>query len=419
MQSLKAFAQSTFGELKEALADDDDEEESPTPKALPPLASAAWPEAPSNALGGRGEAAKLEFAALAQSPCFNVLSKLDEDLAGKWGDPDLPLADMAVLACRTLRKVLPMVAIEASAPSETQRMLTSFSERYEQLLAENAALQQKARELSAAKDTLEAAASQAEACRSAHRAAIARVEELSSESAELKERMRSQGLDSEEHERLLRKLDQKDAEIRAGAEAMQRLQEVVEDQSAMSSRCWALERELAAAKAAAAAERANAPPPPPPPTEAAQGQDSLMGRCLTVEKELKETSAALEVLLEEKAQRLADQEHLVDRRLVTSMLALYHDHVSSGQRALAEQVLNQTLQILGGVPEEANLRQRVKVAEEAAKKRLARPLGNAFVDFLAARNASAKRDVTRKAKPTIRGRSSTDQGGFRKMRFGF
>ena len=48
-------------------------------------------------------------------------------------------------------------------------------------------------------------------------------------------------------------------------------------------------------------------------------------------------------------QPMAWQEHLVDRRLVTSMLALYHDHVSSGQRALAEQVLNQTLQILGAL----------------------------------------------------------------------
>ena len=143
---------------------------------------------------------------------------------------------------------------------------------------------------------------------------------------------------------------------------MERLQEVVDDQSSLAIKCWNLERELREAKEARETVDPMSMAIKPDDeawrrgTQTRQGSqeshEHLLARCQHAEKELSDTSAALEVLLEEKSKRIEDQEHLVDRRLVTSMLALYHDHVSSGQRALADQVLTQALHILGGVPEE-------------------------------------------------------------------
>jgi len=62
------------------------------------------------------------------------------------------------------------------------------------------------------------------------------------------------------------------------------------------------------------------------------------------------------------------------------MLALYKDHLSTGQRRLAEQVLGQTFEILGG-SEAAAERQRIrKLALEAKSPK--GPLSDAFLDFL-------------------------------------
>ena len=437
MHSLKAFAQSTLVELKDALVDavgDDEDEDEDFTGGLPaqtlqaegaselredlggdPIetfsVSAINGEASANTLAqskesAESEATKLEFRAVRDSPYLeSCLTEMDSDKAtraGEWNKDDLSVPEIAALSCWTLRQLLPLAAPAsrtAEAPSETQRLLRSFSDRYDVLLSEHSALQQRTRELSIANSELSRSAQQAESWKSAHGAAIARLEELSSENADLKERIRSQKdainqIRSEEHQlsknQLAEKLEQKDAEIQALAGAMERLQEVVDDQSSLMIKCSNLERKLEEAKQAKELEKPTSDELLHTQTgnvrkethETAEGRQ-LLARCLHAEKELSETSAALEVLLEEKSRRLEDQEHLVDRRLVTSMLALYHDHVASGQRTLADQVLTQALHILGGVPEETQKsRQQVRAAAAAAEARLAEPLGNAFLDFL-------------------------------------
>ena len=432
MHSLKAFAQSTLGELKDALVDavgDDEDEDEDFTGGLPAQTlqaeavsefredvggdcietlrtSAIKGEASANTLA-ESEATKLEFRAVRDSPYLeSCLSQMDSDKAtraGEWNKDDLSVPEIAALSCWTLRQLLPLVAPAShtanEAQSETQRLLRSFSDRYDVLLSEHSALQQRTRELSIANSELSRSAQQAESWKSAHGAAIARLEELSSENADLKERIRSQKdainqIRSEDNQlsknQLAEKLEQKDAEIKALAGAMERLQEVVDDQSSLMIKCSNLERKLEEAKQAKELEKPTSDELLHTQTgsvrkethETAEGRQ-LLARCLHAEKELSETSAALEVLLEEKSRRLEDQEHLVDRRLVTSMLALYHDHVASGQRTLADQVLTQALHILGGVPEETQKsRQQVKAAAAAAEARLAEPLGNAFLDFL-------------------------------------
>ena len=153
------------------------------------------------------------------------------------------------------------------------------------------------------------------------------------------------------------------------------MQELVDDENSLATRCQQLERELAAARCV------------PSSTVVVSSSEELekwMARCHACERELRESAEALELLLAEKARRLEDQEQLVDKRLVTHTLALYHDHVSSGQHALAEQVLTKALHVLA-VPEETQ-RSQVKKALAKAEARMQRvgsePLGNAFVDFL-------------------------------------
>lgn len=438
MHSLKAFAKSTLGEIKDALVeavgDDDDEEDVPSsPVQTHPGINAEQPvlkgnggtdvaESLRNLSGNResisanlpelaavespeSEAARMEFQAVQGSPYLeSILSQLDSEKAARakeWNKGSLSIPEIAALSCWTLRQLFPLVPatqLTNQGQSETQRLLTSFSDRYEALLMEHTALQRKARELSHANTELARSAQQTESWKSAHGTAIARLEELSSENAELKERIRSSwaNLNSDQdqsRDQLVRKVAQKDAEIRGLTEAMERLQEVVDDQSSLATKCWNLERELREAKEARETVDPMSVAIKPDDeawrreTQTRQGSqeshEHLLARCQHAEKELSDTSAALEVLLEEKSKRIEDQEHLVDRRLVTSMLALYHDHVSSGQRALADQVLTQALHILGGVPEETQRsRQQLKEAAAAAEARLAEPLGNAFLDFL-------------------------------------
>eukprot|EP00438_Fugacium_kawagutii_P035680 Skav210696 [mRNA] locus=scaffold1240:44844:46619:+ [translate_table: standard] len=414
MHSLKAFAQSTLGELKDALVDavgdDDEDEDEDVPHESIPGVPGSLPEAfqaeatserhffpaDGSEAEARAEAAQIEFRAVQGCPFLeNFLSQLNSEKAkrgNEWKKDSLSTSQIATLSCWTLRQVLPLVPASNKtneAQTEPQRLLTSFSERYETLLAEHAGLQSRARELSLANADLARSAQQADAWKSAHGTAIKRLEELSSENAELKERIRSVtrlSIDADQEQQsksqLLQTIAQKDAEILALGEAMEKLQEVVDDQNSLVTKCWNLERKLEAkeakqlvtGKGEAEASRED---------RATRESDQLRERCRHAEKELTETSAALEALLEEKSRRLEDQEHLVDRRLVTSMLALYHDHVSSGQRALADQVLTQALHVLGGVPEETQRsRQQVKAAAAAAEARLAEPLGNAFLDFL-------------------------------------
>ncbi|CAE7704333.1 unnamed protein product [Symbiodinium sp. CCMP2592] len=438
MQSLKALAQSTLGEIKDALVDavgdDDDEEDGhqsyapdariPTPSPLNSFEQATLKGEDSvcASVSGDSEAdpcqheqheALKEFAELCELPglkhslqLLGTSSEASQDLTQAISEKgaELSTAQVASWCCKVLRQALPQIALEAgsSHAPETKRLLTSFNERYEKLLEEHMALQRRCRDLTSKNVQFEALAQQAEAWQSAHQAAICRVEQLSSENAELKEQMaslRRQGIESKERSQLQQLLRQKDAELQASAEALQKLEEIMEEQGALHEQNASLKRELrelqapratasqggAAAVAAAAAAAAGVQKVFPDEQRESLSVDLsvLSSRCNAAEAELKETSAALEVLLEEKGRRLEDQEFLVDRRLVASMLALYHEHLASGQRALAEQVLAQALHVLGGVPEEAQKsRAQVKAAAAAAEARLAEPLGNAFLDFL-------------------------------------
>mmetsp|Transcript_61564 Transcript_61564/g.144269 ORF Transcript_61564/g.144269 Transcript_61564/m.144269 type:complete len:442 (+) Transcript_61564:58-1383(+) len=412
MQSLKALAQSTFGEIKDALVDavgdDDDNEEDNGDEGqrstmqdegsvslhsgpLPAPVVSKLPESPSPSEASEVDPchheqhqALKEFAALQMLPDLaNMLKTLNFDANEVAAELSIP--GVAIICCRILRLLLPRLALGGTAPGETQRLLTSFNERYENLLQEHMALQKKCRDLTAQNLKFEAAAQQKEAWQSAHQAAIARIEQLSSENAELKERARSskQGVEPAVAQ-LQDSLAQRDAELQSLADAMRKLEEIVEDQHHLSEENLKLKQELKLLEVAEVHESPESSWRCPTPLVLAETNDEqLAARCRLLDQELKETSAALEILLEEKGRRLEDQEFLVDRRLVASMLALYHEHLASGQRALAEQVLSQALQVLGGVPEDAQAsRARVKAAAAAAEARLAEPLGHAFVDFL-------------------------------------
>ena len=164
MHSLKALAQSTLGELKDALVGDDEEEE--------------------EGEGVECEAAR-EFKALQENPFLErCLQRLGPEKAASWQKEQLELKDMAILSCSTLRQLLPLVPLEAN---EAQGLLSSFGEKYEALLREHQALQKLSGE---SKSELESAKQQAETWRTAHQAAIARLEELSSKNAELKEELK-------------------------------------------------------------------------------------------------------------------------------------------------------------------------------------------------------------------------------------
>ena len=419
MQSLKALAQSTLptlGEIKDALVGDDEDEEDvgqrsifETTRALTPgpvddsicslpkageesakcsnPASLSEDSEPDPCQHENHEALK-EFAALRQLPALEeTLESLGIQAAPFSHSADTSVPRVAILCCRVLRQALPKVALEERAPSEAKRLLVSFNERYEQVLEEHMALQRKCRDLTSRNVKCEALAQQAEAWQSAHQAAIARIEELSSENAELKEQMllqKRQGMDPKERMQLQQLLSQKDAELQASADAMCQLEEIMEEQNLLSDRNASLERQIRALRQAQESQEPREPAKPSPVSHVTSSEHlDLSARCRAAEAELKETSAALEILLEEKSRRLEDQEFLVDRRLVASMLALYHEHKASGQQALAGQVLTTALSILGGVPQEAQTsRASVKAAAAAAEARLAEPLGNAFVDFL-------------------------------------
>ena len=417
MQSLKALAQSTLGEIKDALVeavgDDEDEEEGRESNVSDRLVTPSPTDYGGHVDCDRQFAAKAggELSTLPKSPCLSEDSEMDpcqheqheahKEYAALCQLPGLEAtlqslgveanafscstqpsaARMAITCCRVLRQALPQVMHEAGEPSETRRLLTSFSERYEQLLEEHMGLQRKCRDLTSKNVKFEALAQQAEAWQSAHQAAIARIEELSSENADLKEQaklLKQQGIDPKERLHLQQRLIQKDAELQASMHAMRKLEEVMEEQNALVEQNASLKRELREllTRAEEARESPKVTSVAPETNNNFNQLSDLSARCHAAETELKETSAALEFLLREKGRRLEDEEFLVDRRLVASMLSLYHEHLASGQRALAEQILAQALSILG-VPKEAQRSQR-----SAAQARLAEPLGDAFLDFL-------------------------------------
>ena len=338
MQSLKALAQSTLGEIKDALVDavgdDDDEEDGhqssriPTPSPLNSFEQQATLKGEDSAcasISGDSEAdpcqheqheALKEFAELCELPglkhslqLLGASSEASQDLIQAISEKgsELSTAQVASWCCKVLRQALPRIALEAGsshAPNETKRLLTSFNERYEKLLEEHMALQRRCRDLTSKNVQFEALAQQAEAWQSAHQAAICRVEQLSSENAELKEQMaslRRQGIESKERS-LQQLLRQKDAELQASADALQKLEEVMEEQSALHEQNASLKRELREVQAARARASGGASAiaiavgvPAPEPDSLAVDMSVLSSRCRAVEAELKETSAALEV----------------------------------------------------------------------------------------------------------------------------
>jgi len=342
--------------------------------------------------------ARRRFAALLAVPCLiEVLQDsgaigVDRAAWASAGSPSVP--KIAAQCAEALRTLTPRL-LGADKSSDKQYLLESFNERYDSLLAQYEVMQQRCRQMVEQEESNQQLAQQNQAWQSAHRTATARIEDLSLENADLKERLRE--FESRPSEaQLLQRLAQREAEVRAANEALQRLQEVLEESSGrMDARCRELEQELQASRLAAAelaatreAGLAGVREAHEAAAAAAARESALLQRCSHAEREAQESNQALEALLQEKERHMEEREHHVDSRLVTSMLALYLDHLASGQRTLADQVLNQTLQVLGGLPAVAD-RQRLRSVTEAEEKLAEEPLGDAFLDFLTRETSSA------------------------------
>lgn len=344
--------------------------------------------------------ARNRFAALLSTPGLSDLISRDcgtavsnSNQAFVWtGDPGRPSIPGIAAMCAEMLRLLAPRLLASDEQTDQQRLLASFSERYDTLLAQYEALQGKCQSITEREDCHNQLTQEVQAWQSAYHAATARVEELSLESADLKERARAlngRGVDPAEKRELLGRLAQREAEISAASDAMRRLQEVLEDgDGAAVAQCAELERKLHDAhrtlrstEATCEAESARALEACEVAAAASAHEQELVARCRAAEAEARECSAALEMLLEEKGRYLDERENFIDRRLVTSMLALYMDHQASGQGALAEQVLGRTLQVLGAAPA-VEARQQLRAAAAAAEVRLAGPLGDAFLDFL-------------------------------------
>lgn len=360
------------------------------------------------------EDARRRFAALLCTPGLPELlgrqfaadgggaSAVGLDVVGIWTPKDadaLSLPMMASACAEALRRLAPrLLAGETDGlADDKQRLLASFSERYDALFEEHGALLRRCRELTSRVEQDERLADEVQAWQSAYSASSARVEVLTLESGDLKERMRvleAGGLDPEERSRWQVLVAQREAEVKAAGEALRQLQEVMEDGTGTESmRCGRLEDELKEARQQAARFAAERQADEGAFREAraaaaasAKQEEELLARCQRAEREAAESGAALEALLQEKSTHLDEREHSVDRRLVTSTLSSCLEHIASGRRGLAEQILGQTLQVLGGAPEEAvQLRQRLREAEARRREAPpppAEPLGEAFLEFL-------------------------------------
>jgi len=322
---------------------------------------------------------------------------------------------IAADCAEALRRLAPrLLASDSGAePSDKQRLLTSFSERYDVLFEQHEGLRRKCRELQERQPDHDRLADEVSAWQAAYSTATARVEDLSLQNADLRggttsllkgehkaylgldikertQQLQSSTLDPEERSRWRDLVAQREAELLAAGAALRQLQEVMEDGAGDdSARCARLEAELRELRRAAAQAEANQSVDAQTlqearevATGAAGRQAELLERCRAAEAELRENGAALEALLSEKGRHLDEREHLVDRRLVTSTLSQCLEHLSSGRAGFAQQVLGQTLQVLGGEPEEASaLRQQVRNVVER-QRAAAEPLGDAFLDFL-------------------------------------
>jgi len=330
--------------------------------------------------------ARRRFAALLAMPCLDELLANCGD--GSWTSAEVPSVPRIGAQCAEALWLLAPRVLASERGSDQQQLLESFSERYDTLLNQYEAMQQRCRKMSEVEDCSERLTQQLEVWQAAYATATARIEELASENAELKERLAvldQRRSEPDDRPTLLRRLSQREAEVRAANDALQRLQDVLEDgDNTTTARLADLECQLQAARraiheaelakqndAAALREAQEAA------AHAARREAALVERCAGVERDTQEIGAALEVLLQEKEQHLEQRDNQIDRKLVASMLALYLEHSNSGHHALASQALQQTLQVLGGEPAIA---ERQRWREEATPK--PGPLGDAFIDFL-------------------------------------
>merc|ERR1712073_160727 len=127
-----------------------------------------------------------------------------------------------------------------------------FSDRYDTLLNQYEVMQQRCRKMSEVEDCSERLTQQLEVWQAAYATATARIEELSGENAELKERLAvvdQRRSEPDDRPTLLRRLSQREAEVRAANDALQRLQDVLEDgDNTTTARLADLERQLQAAR---------------------------------------------------------------------------------------------------------------------------------------------------------------------------
>lgn len=308
-------------------------------------------------------------------------------------DVKASVPQIAAASTEALHRLAPRLLGDSGGDSDKQQLLVSFSERYDALLTRYNALQQKCREMSSRQDDVSDLGQQVDAWKAAHRAATERVEEVTLENGDLRERvrlMRAEGSDPREKQRLLQRLAEREAEIKAAGTALSQLQEVMDDStSATDARVAELERELAAvrrrAQDAEAELRANAGV-----TQAARESSAAAERLcaehearrIAADREAAENADALEILLEEKGKFLDEREHHIDRRLVASMVANYLDHQASpGEEALAEQVISQLFRVLGGHPRQSD-RGRLRSASASKSNGALSAPPASFADWL-------------------------------------
>eukprot|EP00811_Abedinium_folium_P027818 NODE_4254_length_1914_cov_3.141578.p1 GENE.NODE_4254_length_1914_cov_3.141578~~NODE_4254_length_1914_cov_3.141578.p1 ORF type:complete len:530 (-),score=155.47 NODE_4254_length_1914_cov_3.141578:104-1693(-) len=321
-----------------------------------------------------------------------------------------PMLSTLALRCTSALQVLApralaVVADDAST-DDRQRLLASFSDRYDALLRQHQALQKRCREMQEDSDANE----QLTVWKSAYATATTRIEELSMDNADLREKLRTledvrgggggrggsdslRSAEAEENEKVKRDLFQKLArrseEVTAASDALARLQDVVDTATSQATqREAALLRDLDEARhkiseaeealgkelARSGGEKASA-------TATEDQQRELQQRCKTAEAELQEASQALEVLLQEKERFMEEREHAADKRFVTSVLASCLEHIASDDRGMAERVLTQTLHLMGGESAVEECR-RLRGPKGGAGVSRAEPLSQAFVEWL-------------------------------------
>jgi len=160
--------------------------------------------------------------------------------------PELPATSSEI-------RTEPSAATDAfdSAETDEQKPVSSLTEKYSTLLTQHNALQQRFREMSDMQSQMDVLVQQVEAWRCAHSVAQSRVEALTLENSDLKEKALTRAMDSDERRLLLQRLQEREAEVKAASDALTQLRQVFEDGAGEDeARCARLEAELRVAAAA-------------------------------------------------------------------------------------------------------------------------------------------------------------------------